>query len=970
MATDGSMKRAFDYILKTVSDVNIFIRASGESMDKMTRDTSTSITRNELRYTISLLQQDDIQPIIGNAMRRIMENHILNSLIVTNDGLYDVDDITAPVILALLLEASRTLLYRSCNQVWQMMSGTSRDVEGGPSNPMFDPVLDRLPGEPDELFSTEEAVTFFRELVSSDRGTDTVDLADLLIGIWQYHWLVIQRSIREIAIVCNHTIPHDILESASANISSMTEVFLVTSHMEIFDQLVAEQANTVDSDVISASVDVYTRDTIHADLFKTSQSIIVVLAEYLKILADDGNLYLSIEKTDEDYFILDTLLGDANLSDAAVSRWLVERFLEPLQLQLRTWPLCLLFAREFRETMKAKMVIIQALRNRALPSALASAIVSTASDGEKWKTAVAKTTYSQRQSALHLLRLESPPRDPSGKNDRPYSIDVIQSALAIADEFALPPETRALGRAVAFFADAKEYSVRLRAVLYSIVDKETANSMEAKETNIPRVDEWTQAVFFGSSIQNRDRCAAQAALATKTGRVPSDLLARRLRSLIVNHIDLTSVIEEYHMMITENITRCAKELSAYLLTWQSASELQRTAARVISRCLSHSADVAREIMASDILWISQLMCATFPEADNACLTVLQQISTFVVNAPFHMRALLDRDPTAIVASVAQAERLASTELDHLADTGEATNKIPDSAQDNPWHGWSIFKSEPIIVPPPADPMTWSSTAKQQLEAAGIDPTSKLTSESRPLGNARYEAGCFAMPNTGLMSGMLQELMLRDPDMIHDQRVSLLAYLVLEPNWTTDRPLNDIQDRLRELIAATNIGQSSIGAFSVAQLSAKMNRSDWYSTFTFALAMSCLGPAVSSLLATCIGNRLVHMSDGYTPPTSVDDPYLTAGLRVLTSKYPHSVVPPNIHTRRARNNFGLLLAARSLQSLPRWQYENLRLDVVSYYANQHAFYVSPGCVSARFVFMNDDDKAVDDLRSAITYATPN
>lgn len=963
-----SLDGAFKYITKNVSGVNTFARITGQSMDEIIRDGLNGITQNDLRYTISLLREDDTQPLLGKAMRDIMENSVLNSLIVSNNGVFIVDDSSAAIIHAGLLDVTRLLLHRSCNQVWQMKSGLTRDIEGGPTNPMFDGVLHRLPGEPETFSDVDEAVAFFRNLSSGDRGETVVNIATLLIDIWQYHWLVIQKTLRELAIVCNHTIPHDVLEAASANVSSMTEIFLVASYLEILDQLVLEHVTTVHTDVIAPMVDVYSRDRIHTDLFKISQSIIGAISAYLQIIADNGNIYLSIEKTDEDYFILDSLMGDATLSDGAVSRWLIERFLEPLQLQLRTWPLCLLFVREFRETMASKMIVLQTLRNRVLPPAVAKAITFSTNETDEWDSAIQKTADFQRKAAAQLLQLEHVKEQSA--SDRPYSIDVIQSALAIADEFAAPPEKRDIGTAVAHFVEAKEYSVRLRAALYKITDDATTDSMEAKETTIPGVDEWVQKAFFGNAIQSRDRAAAQMILAERGNTNVTKQTQTRLRSMVKKKEELTSAITVYQTRISRKIEQCAKELYFYPLTYQSASRMQRNAARVIARCISDPGTVAREIVASDVLWISQLICSTFPEADNACLTMLQQISGFVVNAPFHLRAFLDRDPVSIVASVSQAERLAASELDQIADTGEATNKIPDAAQDNPWHGWSLFTSEPTIVSPPEDPTAWSSTAKEQLLAAGIDLSSPLVEESRSLGNARFEAGCFAMPNIGLMTGMLQELILRDGNNSRDSRTNLLAYLVLETGWATGRPLNDEQGRMNEMIAGLVLGFGSLGGVSPEQITFQSKRQDWYNVLVFALGMTCIGPSVSSLLATCIGNRLVHQSDGATPPLGVDDPYLTAGIRVLTSKYPQSILPPNIYTRRARMNFGLLLSLRYMQSIPHNEYENPCLDTVAYYANEHAMYVSPTSVSARFAFLANQKNAVDDLLSAISYATPS
>lgn len=706
----------------------------------------------------------------------------------------------------------------------------------------------------------------------------------------------------------------------------------------------------------------------HTDLFETSQSIISALASYITIIAENGNIYLMIEKTHEDYFILDSLMGEVNLSDAAISQWLIDRFLGPLQIQMQTWPFCLLFAREFRETMASKMIVIQTLRNRVLPPVVARALTSGTSDSVEWHTAIERSALSQRKAALQLLQLEAVEEETAFS--LPYNIDVLQAALATADEFSLPGEKKDVGLATSYFADAKEYSVRLRAVLYKIVDEITADSMEAKETTIPRVKEWSQKVFFGSSIESRDRAAAQSITAEKGNAAVEAQLNARLGSIFGQNDEIMAVLSDYQRRISKKIMMCAKTLSFYPVLWQSASVMQRNASRVISRCMSEPDNVAREILASDVLWIAQIICATFPEADNACLVMLQQISTLGVNAPFHFRALLDRDPVAIIASIAQAEALARSELDQLADVGEATEKIPDAAQDNPWHGWSIFASEPPISPPPQNRNEWSDTAKEQLKAAGIDPFSSLVEENRSLGNMRFEMGCFAMPNIGLVTGMLQELLLRDGNNVRDPRSNLLAYLIAEVNWVTGRPLNGRQSRMDELVAAMNLGIGGIGSVSPSQFEFRLSRNDWYSTLLFALGMTCIGPAASSLLATCIGNHLVHQSDGIPVALGIDDPYLTAGIRVLTSKYPRSIMPPNVNMRRARTNFGMLLSIRYLQSLPRNEYENLRIDTLEYYANEHAFYVSPTCVSSRFAFLHTEKEAVDDVLSSVSYASPN
>lgn len=224
-------------------------------MDEITRDGSSGITSNDLRYTISLLREDEIQSVLGNAMRTIMENSVLNSLIVSNNGNFTVDDSTAVIVHAGLLHDTRLLLHRTCNKVWQL-SGMVRDFKGDPTNPEFDGVLLRLSGEPESFSDIDEAIAFFRDLVSGDRGESVVNIAALVIQVWQYHWLSIQRTLRELAIVCNHAIPHDILESASENMSSMTEIFLVTSYLEIFDQLTLEHLTTARTDIIAPTVSV------------------------------------------------------------------------------------------------------------------------------------------------------------------------------------------------------------------------------------------------------------------------------------------------------------------------------------------------------------------------------------------------------------------------------------------------------------------------------------------------------------------------------------------------------------------------------------------------------------------------------------------------------------------------------------------------------------------------------------------
>lgn len=956
-----ALDNCFHYLTTHISNLDTFDLVQNESMDSIVRDGTSGVTRNELRYPIALLQEDDIQPTLGKGMRDIMEDTVLNTLVIMSDSAYKIDDNTSLTIFVVLLDATRVLLYRSCNLVWQMRSQLERDVEGGPTNPEFNGALLRLPGEPQSFASEELRLEYFRDLIGSDRSGLTIQTATLLVRVWQYHWLLTQKSLRELAVVCNHTIPHNILVSGRYNVSSLSEIFSLSTHLEILDQLTLEYAAGSGLDTIVPINEAYMRDTIRSDLYQTSQQVIAALAEYLQIIAENGNIYLAIEKTDEDIYILDSFLDDPNLSDAAVSRWLIERFLQPLEQQLRTWPLCLIFAREFRETMDAKQIIIQAYRNRALPPMVATSIVMSTETPSVWADVVKKTAAAQRKAAGHLIGLESISADVQ----MTYSIDTLESALAIVDVFANAAEKEVVADAVNAFADAREYSVRLRASLYKITDAKTANSLEAKEESIPRVSEWVQRGFFGSSIENRDRSAAQIAAGKSL-----DQVQRRLISLIGNNDDIAAALERFHSKIVKKIDRAAKQLSSYLPAWEGGNEMQKNAARILSRCLREPAAVAREIIAFDVVWIAQVICSTFPEADNACLTMLQQLSSLVMNAPFHLKALLGRDLTAFAAAVSQADQLARSELDQLADIGEATNKIPDSAQGNPWHGWSIFPSEAAIVPPPGDAVSFSETAKDQLLFAGITPAQALANNSIEDGLQRMKLGCFARPNIGLVSGLLQELMLRDGNNIRDPRANLLSYLILEEGWATGMPLNRNQNPIDQVITAGGIATSSIAGGGELQLFTELKRSDWFALLTFAVGMTSAGIASSSLLATCVGNHLTHQSDGHNQPLGDDDPYLTAGMRVLTSEYPESVLPPNVLTRRARNNFGLLLSMRYLQSLPRDKYENPRLNVVTYYAREHPFYFSPTHASARFSLFPEPKQAVNDLSSTISHAVPD
>lgn len=769
--------------------------------------------------------------------------------------------------------------------------------------------------------------------------------------------------------MCNHTIPIDVLESASANLSSLTGLFSIGTQLEILDQLTLEYHAITGRDITSPLNITYIRDTLVTDLYETSQSIITALVSYIQVIANGENVYLALEMTDEDLPILDTFLEDRDFSDATVSRWLIERFLKPLKVQLQAWPLCLLFAREFREITSDNLIIVQALRHRMLPPLVSQALISTTRDVAQWKSSVERTIEAQRLSAFHLLKLESTGPPSTQTEESPYSIDVIQSAIAVADGSVDRVNKELVEESVAHFVEVKELSVRLRAALYKIVDDKTANSVEAKETAIPSVSEWSQRAFFGASLRSRDHLAAQAVLATRGDAIADKEVKVRLRSLFSKKTDIVATIERFQRDVGLHIPRVAKPFASQLIFWRLGSEMHQRTAAVMTRCVNDADGVAREIIASDIVWLAQLICSTFPEPDNAFQTVLQQISAFVINAPFHLRALLDHDQPAIIASIAQAERLASSALDSIAEAGEATDKIPDAAQHNPWHGWLLFPSEPVIVAPPQDESVWSETAIDQLQAAHIDPDALVAKENRRLGSLRMNLGCFAMPNIGLMSGFLQELLLRDGSNLRDPRANFLIYLLLEPHWTTGNPLNTILSRLDELITAIGIAHGSISVVSLDQYDFELKRSDWYITFVFALAMTCLGPGTSSLVAACIGNHLTHQSDGETQPLGVDDPYLKAALRVLTSKYPQEVSPPNVHVRRTRNNMGLLLSMRYLQSLPRNQYQNPRLDTTAYYAAEHPFYISPTVVSARFAFFASTEKAVNDILSAVSYATP-
>lgn len=965
----SALLEGYQYLTENISNSDAKPPIPNMSTDEIVRDSSFGNARNELRYVVSILSEDAIVPNVGSTMKLIMEDNLLVSMIVKNTGSFHIDQNTAPRIYAHLLERTRSLLYQCCNHIWRMQSKTARDAEGGPMNARFEGIRARLVDEPEPHSDFSVVQAYFATLIAQDSGTLFLRTANLMVSLWQYHWIIIQRSLREFAIVCNHAIPTDVLEAACASEESLSSLFSISTHLEMFDQLMLEHFTSGGTDVISPALSPI-RDSIVDDLYLLGQNTVSAISSYLHVIVEAQNDYIEFETDDEDFNVLDSLMGGFKVSDSTVSKWLIDRFLGPLQYQMQTWPLCLIFLREFRETMKSKQIIILALRQRILPEALAKAIALRADAKFDWVSTLARVAKSQRITALHVTQLETV-REYEPSFVLPLDVGALQSALTIIDEFSLPHEKRMLTTPIiGAFSRLKEHSVRLRATLASIVDQKTANSVEASETEIPILSNWIQFAFMGQSLSHRDQLAAITAMGNRGDTIRETRAANMLRTLLETDSLLPASIDQIHRKIADLIRAIFTPLEYFIITWQRASIMQRNAARVIQRCIKEPDQVACEIIGPDILWISQLACCTFPESENACLTMLHQLATTIMYSPFHLHAMLDRDPEAIVAAVSQAERQVFSELDIMIEIGGAADKIPDAAQDNPWHGWRLFPSEPIIVPPHDNPLEWSETGETQLSAAGISIEDKVVRDIQNLGSNRLEAGLFAMPNTGLMSGVLQERIETTSINPWDARKTLLAYLMLEVNFATGRPLNDERMPTNALISAINIASESLVRVSIdPNATATITRTEWYANLTMAMGMACIGLGASTLLATCIGNKLVTQLDNRTFPTNVNDPYITSGMRVLLSEYPHSILPPNVEHSRSRDNFDMLVALRYLQTIPQRAYENLRLDTRAYYAGEHAFYVAPTAVSSRPAFFGNTEFGVRDIVSAISYATP-
>jgi hypothetical protein len=947
-------------------------------MDDAVRNDQHSIPKNELRYVIAILLDDSIQRQLSSGMYKISQELGLVTYILDNGRPFVIDNVSAPALCASLFSTTRALLFLGCNLVWQMVNKKKRDIEGGPFNPDFEIIHTLLPGEPNSDLDTNVMHEYFRLQVEEEKEW-IIELAATLRDVWQYHWFLTQKTLRELAFTVNHMIPHDILETANGHVDTLSSIFLVSSYIEVFDQLCIEQYMAGRGDSSFPIVSAFGRESFNDDKYTICERIISSLATYLETIADNKSVYIVMELTEEDKYLMDSLNEELVISEDHVAAWLVERFLNPLQFQLLTWPLCMIFVREFREMMTAKQIILQSLRMRILSPCFAIAL-SKSDDttiSSKWKDRITAVEKTQRAVAADVLE-----RTDVSTPKYVATLDAIQATLVVASVNATRTSERTTIEKLSLtFNDLKEYAVRLRAVLLDVAESYTVNAIQGGENRVTDLDDWISKAFWGESLAERDRCAALCVLASR-GRKGYDALSEDALDHVL-FLDqpsseiprISDIVNRYVSMMRPLVKKIGMVMVPIVqglgVSPMDMSKRHITEALLVAKqCREDDETVCMDIVGHHLLWLGQLSNCTFPEPNEVCTQIFQSIATSITKAPFHLRALLDRDAESIAAAVTHADILGASGLNTFAEVAEITDKIPDAAQGNPWHGWSIISSGiPIDDSSIGTVSAPSVTAQSQIAAAGIYDE-KIISKGREHGDTRLLAGTFAMPNIGLMSSLREELQIQEITKKISSRNLLLTYALLEFGWAIGRPLNDTKPKFREVQTAMMVASQALQSPYITQYKeSDMEAIDWIVFYQFALAIGTLGPCASATITTCIANRYSHLLDKITIPYTDDDPYLTTAMRVMISDSPYEIQPPTVGNRRSRNDLSLVVAVRMMQTISYKEFENLRLNTSYYYRTEHPFYVASDAVIGRYSFLQDREAANRDIAETLKYATP-